>query len=108
MLLDGRVALVTGGGGGLGRAICETFSREGATVVVNDLDRAAADATAKACGALGDEGHPIVADVSDSGSVGKMFGTIAEQWGRLDVLVNNAGISASADRLDAPAESTWE
>ena len=85
--LQGKVALVTGGGSGLGEAICRRFAEEGATVVVNDLRSTNADAVASAIG-----GKAMAFDVSDSKAVAAGFVQVAEQFGRLDVLVNNAGI----------------
>ena len=86
--LAGKVALVTGGGRGLGAAIARRFHQEGATVLVNDLHEATADAAAQELG-----GRAYAADVSDSSAVAAMFAAVAEEAGRLDVLVNNAGIS---------------
>ncbi|HEV8473075.1 MAG TPA: SDR family oxidoreductase [Methylomirabilota bacterium] len=90
MRLDDRVALVTGGGSGIGRAICERFAEEGARVIVNDLRADAAETTAKALGA---RARAIAADVADSKAVGEMFGAVEREFGRLDVLVNNAGVA---------------
>jgi len=88
--LEGRVACVTGGGSGLGRAMAERFAREGAAVVVNDLDGASAEASVAA---LAGDGHlAVAADVADSAAVAAMFERIAERHARLDVLVNNAGV----------------
>jgi 3-oxoacyl-[acyl-carrier protein] reductase len=84
--LEGKVALVTGGGSGIGAAIAHRFSDEGATVWVNDLTEEAAGKVAAGIG-----GTAVVADVSDPAAVTAMF----EQVGRLDVLVNNAGISGA-------------
>jgi len=85
--LDGRLALVTGAGSGLGAAIAGRFADEGAELVVNDVRREAAEAIAKEVGGLA-----IAADVSDSVAVRRMFDAVGERFGRLDVLVNNAGI----------------
>jgi 3-oxoacyl-[acyl-carrier protein] reductase len=92
--LEGRVALVTGGGGGLGQGIAGVFAAEGATVVVNDIRADEAEAVARSCRTVSPASAALVADVADSGSVAGMFGEIGQRWGRLDVLVNNAGVSA--------------
>ncbi len=92
MKLADRVALVTGGGSGIGRAIAECFAAEGARVVVNDVTLAAANETLKVLGA-GSRGRAIAADVSQSGQVKAMFAEIEREMGRLDILVNNAGIA---------------
>ena len=86
--LAGKVALVTGAGRGIGAAIARWFRDEGATIVVNDLQPASADAVARPLDGLG-----IAADVSDSAAVARMFEAVAQRYHRLDVLVNNAGIS---------------
>jgi len=90
MKLKDKIALVTGGGSGIGRAICERFAEEGARVVVNDVRQETAEATAKALGA---GARAIAADVADSSAVRTMFATLEREHGRLDVLVNNAGIA---------------
>ena len=86
--LEGKTALITGAGRGLGASICRRFVDEGATVLLNDVDEATASATAQELDA-----RYYVADVSDSSSVGDMFEAIRRDVGCLDVLVNNAGIS---------------
>src|SRR5438128_11415318 len=96
MKLKDKVALVTGGGSGLGRAISLLFAEEGAHVVVNELRLEAAEQTvASMKGPAG--GRAIQADVSDSAQVKAMFATIERELGALDILVNNAGIALGAD-----------
>jgi len=92
MKLKDRIALVTGGGSGLGRAISLLFAEEGAHVIVNELRLETAEQTvASMKGPAG--GRAIQADVSDSAQVKAMFATIEREVGGLDILVNNAGIA---------------
>jgi len=92
MKLKDRIALVTGGGSGLGRAISLLFAEEGAHVIVNELRLETAEQTvALMKGPAG--GRAIQADVADSGQVKAMFATIERELGALDILVNNAGIA---------------
>jgi 3-oxoacyl-[acyl-carrier protein] reductase len=87
--LQGKVALITGAARGLGLAIAKRFIEEGASVVViNDLDPVEAEKAAAPLGAVA-----MAASVADSDAVRRMFETVAKRFGRLDVLVNNAGIS---------------
>jgi 3-oxoacyl-[acyl-carrier protein] reductase len=86
--LAGKVALVTGAGAGIGEAIARRFRAEGAHVVVNDLDGRRAEHVAVAVG-----GRAVVADVADSKAVADMMESVRAREGRLDVLVNNAGIA---------------
>jgi 3-oxoacyl-[acyl-carrier protein] reductase len=92
MKLKDRIALVTGGGSGLGRAISLLFAEEGAHVIVNELRVETAEQTvASMKGPAG--GRAIQADVADSAQVKAMFATIEREVGGLDILVNNAGIA---------------
>jgi 3-oxoacyl-[acyl-carrier protein] reductase len=92
MKLKDRIALVTGGGSGLGRAISLLFAEEGAHVIVNELRLETAEQTvASMKGPAG--GRAIQADVSDSAQVKAMFTTIEREVGGLDILINNAGIA---------------
>ena len=94
MKLKDRVALVTGGASGIGRATALLFAEEGARVVVNDLHLAAAEKTVQEMGAAGAHACALAADVADSGQVRGMFAEIDRRYGGLDILVNNAGIAA--------------
>ena len=100
MKLEGRVALVTGAGSGIGRAIGSRFASEGARVIVNDVNREAAEGTVEALGAARERGHVMQADVSDSGAVRAMFAEVEKRYGGLDILVNNAGIGETGNRRD--------
>jgi 3-oxoacyl-[acyl-carrier protein] reductase len=94
--MDGRVAVVTGAGRGLGAAIAAELVASGATVVVADRDGAAADETAARLGAGGARATAHVVDVTDPVAVASLFDDAARAHGRIDVLVNNAGVGAVA------------
>jgi 3-oxoacyl-[acyl-carrier protein] reductase len=94
--MDGRVAVVTGAGRGLGAAIAEELAARGATVVVADRDGAAARETASRLVAAGRGAAAHDVDVTDPAQVTALFDTVAGTHGRLDVLVNNAGVGAVA------------
>ena len=92
MLLAGRVAIVTGGGGGLGRQHALFLARNGARVVVNDRDQDAADALAAEIRGRGSDAVASAASVTDEAAIAAMVEQTVARWGRIDVLVNNAGI----------------
>ncbi len=89
--LAGRVALVTGGAGGLGSAICRALASRGASIAVHDLRADAAHSAAEAIQRSGGTALAVVGDVTDESSVAEAFARIEARWGRLDILVNNAG-----------------
>jgi 3-oxoacyl-[acyl-carrier protein] reductase len=86
-----RVALITGGGSGIGRAIAHLFAKEGARVIINDISDISLREVEPASGRL-------LADVGESDQVQKMFEEIERRWGRLDILVNSAGIAETEER----------
>ena len=90
--LTGRVAIVTGAGGGLGRSHALALARHGAKVVVNDLASAACEAVAAEIGDAGGEALPWTCSVTDREGVFAMMEGVIERWGGVDILVNNAGI----------------
>jgi len=102
--LVGRVALVTGGGQGIGRAIALRLAAEGADVGVNDVRLETATAVAEEIRALGRRALPLVADVADEEAVEGMFAEFLRTFGRVDILVNNAGIGPIHRVLDCTVE----
>ena len=96
--IEGQVAIVTGAGGGLGRAFALALAGAGARVVVADCNLKGASDTVERILAQGREAMSVEVDVADEGSVERMAGSVAERWGRVDVLVNNAGVYGSIVR----------
>jgi NAD(P)-dependent dehydrogenase (short-subunit alcohol dehydrogenase family) len=92
--LDGKVAVITGAGGGMGREAAIVFTREGARVCAADVDLGAAEETAAACDGSAFAFH---ADVADERAVREMYEATNERFGAIDVLYNNAGISPADD-----------
>lgn len=105
MELQGKVALITGAGSGLGLAAAKAFVREGARVMINDLKAETAQA---AVAALGADHGAVGGDVSEEADVQAMVAATLERFGRLDILVNNAGVPDSfAPTIDLPL-SDWQ
>ena len=109
MRLRDKVALVTGGGSGIGQATALLFAGEGAKVVVSDLEEASALAVAQQVKTSGGEATAVAGDVSVGADAGRMVEAAVRSYGRLDVLVNSAGVTArNALPEDASPEEVWD
>jgi 3-oxoacyl-[acyl-carrier protein] reductase len=106
--LQNRVALVTGGNTGIGRAVCSAFAAEGADVAIAWYEREAeAESLAEAIRAQGRRALPIHADITDEQQVESMIGQVTGELGRLDILVNNAGIQ-KAQPITEMSVADWD
>lgn len=109
MRLSGKVSIITGAGGGMGRVAALRFAAEGSRVVVADTQRTSAEETVRQISAAGGEATAIAVDVSVEVDAKAMVDVAIEKFGRLDVLYNNAGIMPQADHsvVDTPVE-IWD
>lgn len=105
--LEGKVAIVTGAGQGIGRAIALAAAREGMRVAVNDINRETAAETVDLIVERGGEALACVGDVSIPTDVQRMVDAVVERWGQVDLLVNNAGIEPTASILDMSVD-VWD
>lgn len=106
--LEGKVALVTGGGRGIGKGIVEVLSREGASIVIADIDMANARKTADELQAGGRKAAVVELDVTSSESVEAGIEHAIAEFGRVDILVNNAGVVGSHVGGSAVTEEDWD
>ncbi|MCD8353081.1 MAG: SDR family oxidoreductase [Clostridiales bacterium] len=99
---NGQVVLVTGAGSpkGIGRTIAQTFGKQGATVVICDINQAGLDANVAEMKAMGIEAAGYTVNLCDEDSVNELVNTVVEKYGRIDVLVNNAGVSQKVTVAD--------
>ena len=104
MQSEPKVAIVTGGAGGIGEAAARALARRGARVAVADLRPAAAEETAARLKAESLEVEPVSLDVGVEGSVRAMVEAVLKRWGRIDILINNAGVESSKPFLEIGVE----
>ena len=104
--LAGKVAIVTGGGSGIGQASCVKFASEGAKVAVNDINVAGIEETLAKVKAIGGEAIAIPADVSDSAAVNAMVQKVVDKWGTVDVLLNCA-FYMTIGNIDTLTDEQW-
>src|SRR5690349_10097983 len=102
--LDGRVALITGSGAGMGRAHALTLAAEGADLIVHDIDGKSAERTGAEVEALGQRAHVIRCDVSDVPAMREAVSAAEAAMKRIDILVNNAGFNRAPGAFEAITE----
>lgn len=108
MLLEGKIALVTGGAAGIGRAIAESYGRNGATVMVTDINGEGAEAVAESIRVAGGKAASAILDTTSPEQHLEVVAQIEQDFGRLDIAANNAGITINATpTADLPLED-WE
>ena len=107
MRLKNKVALVTGAGRGIGRDIALAYAREGAQIVVNDVDPTTANAVASEAVKLGTKSFAIVADISASHEPKRVIDKVVQEFGRIDIVVNNA-MRIVPGKLEELPESAWD
>ena len=105
--LKGKIALVTGGSSGIGRAAAQLFSREGAKVVIADINVEGGEETVRSISGAGGEAHFVRTDVSKSAEVEALIKKIIEMYGRLDCAYNNVGILVKITSVVDHTEETW-
>ena len=109
MRLEGKVALITGAGAGIGRAAAVRFAAEGARIVASDINEASASETATLVGEAGGEATSVGGDVVSGADAAAMVQAAMDSFGRLDVLLNSAGVSGRIDLgEDATHEDLWD
>lgn len=108
MRLQDKVAIITGGGRGIGRAIAHRFAQEGARVIIAEQDAQTGEQTCTEIQAAGGVAHLIETDVADRASVEALVAAMVERFGRIDILVNNAALLGANGPVLEVAQETWD
>jgi NAD(P)-dependent dehydrogenase (short-subunit alcohol dehydrogenase family) len=108
MLLENKIAIVTGGAKGIGRGIALKFAEEGCTIAIADIDSAEANKTLKIIPDSGKKGLALQCDVTDSKQVKNTVERVMEKFGKIDILVNNAGGMSSSLPIEELDEELWD
>lgn len=106
--LEGKVAVITGGGSGLGRAFSVELAREGVRVAIPDVDLDGAKETERTVTEAGGQAFALEADVADSASVQRMVADVVNRFGTIDILVNNAGLVGELLPVHEVSEESWD
>ena len=107
-ILSDKVSLITGAGSGIGRASAIAFAREGAKVVVSDINAEGGEETVSRISEIGGQAIFVPADVSRAGDVEALVQSTVQQYGRLDCALNNAGVSVGQGLLHEYSEDDWD
>jgi NAD(P)-dependent dehydrogenase (short-subunit alcohol dehydrogenase family) len=106
--LEGKVAIITGGGTGIGEATCERFAQEGARVAIFDVDLISAEKTAELLRSAGYEAFAIRVDVTKEATIIEGVRQVIDRWGKIDILVNNAGIPGANKFTHEATVEEWD
>ena len=106
--LEGKVALITGAGSGIGEACAMLFAEEGARVVVEDINGAAAERVATAIREAGHQAFSVQGDVSVAADAERMVDAAVRQWGRIDIVINNAAVQKVVASIELLSEQDWD
>ena len=106
--LDDRVAIITGGGRGIGKTMAEYFAMVGAHIVIAEIDQKTCEEAVKDIRALGRKSLPVVVDVTNSKQIAKMVEATKKEFGRIDILVNNAGVFKPITPVTQITDEDWD
>lgn len=106
--LEGKIALITGAGSGIGQACAELFAEEGAKVVVEDINGEAADRVAAAIRERGRTAIACQGDISVAADAQRMVDAAVNEWGRIDIVVNNAAVQKVVESIELLSEEDWD